>query len=65
VTLVYCGQTVGRLKMKLGMEVGLGPGNLASDEDPAPHKKGHSSQFLVHVCCGQTLDGLRCHLVWR
>jgi len=23
VTLVYCGQTVGRIKMKLGMQVGL------------------------------------------
>jgi len=27
VTLVYCGQTVGRIKMKLGMQVGLGPGH--------------------------------------
>ena len=24
VTFVHCGQTVGRLKMKLGMQVGLG-----------------------------------------
>jgi len=27
VTLVYCGQTVGQIKMKLGMQVGLGPGH--------------------------------------
>jgi len=27
VTLVYCGQTVGRIKMKHGMQVGLGPGH--------------------------------------
>ena len=28
VTLVYCGQTVGWIKMPLGMEVGLGPSNV-------------------------------------
>jgi len=43
VTLVYCGQTVGRIKIKLGMHVGLGLGHSVLDEDPAPHrKKGHS-----------------------
>ena len=35
VTLVYCGQTVGRTKMKLGMQVGLGPGHIVLDGDPA------------------------------
>jgi len=29
VTLVYCGQTVGWIKMKLDMEVGLGPATLS------------------------------------
>jgi len=38
VTLVYCGQTVGWIKMKLGMEVGLGPGHNVLDGDPAPTK---------------------------
>jgi len=28
VTLVYCGQTVGRIKMKLGMQVGLVPSHI-------------------------------------
>jgi len=28
VTLVYCGQTVGWIKVKLGMQVGLGPGHI-------------------------------------
>jgi len=28
VMLVYCGQMVGRIKMKLGMQVGLGPGHI-------------------------------------
>jgi len=41
VTLVYCGQTVGWIKMKLGMHVGLGPGDFVLHGDPAPLlKKG-------------------------
>jgi len=36
VTLVYCGQTVGRIKMKLGTQVGLAPGHIVLDGDPAP-----------------------------
>jgi len=43
VTLVYCGQRVGRINMKLGMQVGLGPGHIVLDGDPAPPPpKGHS-----------------------
>ena len=33
---VLCGQTVGRIKMPLGAEVGLDPGDIALDGDPAP-----------------------------
>jgi len=40
VTLVYCGQTVGWIEMKLGMVVD--PGHIVLDGDPAPPKKGHS-----------------------
>ena len=40
VTVVYCGQTVGWIKMKLGMQVGLGPGHIVLDGDPAPLPKG-------------------------
>jgi len=40
VTLVYCGQTVGWIKMPLGTEVGLGPGDIVLDGDPAPPRKG-------------------------
>ena len=36
VTLVYCGQTVGRIKMKLGTQVGLGTGHIVLHGDPAP-----------------------------
>jgi len=51
VTLMYCGQTVAWIKMKLGKEVGLSAG-IVLDGDPAP-PKGDSSQFSAHVCCGQ------------
>jgi len=34
VTLVYCGQTVGWIKMKLGMQVGLSPGHIVLGEGP-------------------------------
>ena len=35
VTLVYCGQTVEWIKMKLGTEIGLGPGHIVLYGDPA------------------------------
>ena len=31
----YCGQTAGWMKMRLGMEVGLGPADFVLDGDPA------------------------------
>jgi len=40
---VYCGQTAGWTKMPLGTEVGLGPGDIVFNGDPAPPPKGHSS----------------------
>ena len=36
VTFVHCGQTVGRIKMKLGMQVDLGSGHIVLDGDPSP-----------------------------
>jgi len=54
VTLVYCDQTVGWIKTKLGTQVGLGPGHIVLDGDQAPTStKGHSPQFSAHICCGQ------------
>jgi len=54
VTFVHCGQTVERIKTKLGTQVGLGPGHIVLNGDPAPPpSKGHSPQFLAHICCGQ------------
>jgi len=40
VTLVYCRQTVGWIKIKLGILIGLGPGHIVLDGDPAPPPKG-------------------------
>jgi len=60
VTLVYCGQTAGWIKMKLGTQVSLGPGDFVLDGDPAPlSKRGHSPQFSVHVYCGQTAGWIK------
>jgi len=40
-TLVYCGQTVGWIKMSLGIELGLDLGHIVLDGDPAtPRPKG-------------------------
>jgi len=41
--------------MKLGMQVGIGPGHIVLDGDPAlPPPKGHNPpQFSADVCCGQ------------
>jgi len=41
--------------MPLGMDVGLGPGHIVLDMDPAPPQKkgGHSPRFSALVCCGQ------------
>jgi len=48
VMLVYCGQMVGRVKIKLGMRVGLSPGHIVLDGDPAPPPpKGHSPPIFV------------------
>ena len=65
VTLVYCGQTetTGWIKMPLGKEIGLGPGHIVLDGDPAPDpslppKRGHP-QFLANACCGETAGWIK------
>jgi len=40
VTLAYCGQTVGWIKLKLGIEVGLDPSHIVLDGNPVPLPKG-------------------------
>ena len=53
VTLVYCGQTVGRIKMKLGTWVGLSPGHIVLDGDPAPPLQRGTAPppIFSHICC--------------
>jgi len=60
VTSVYCGQTVGWIKTKLGTEVGLGPGHIVLNGDPAHQENGHSTpQFSAHVCGSQTAEWIK------
>jgi len=39
--------------------VGLGPGDIVLDGDPA------ATHFTAHVYCGHMAGGLGCRLVWR
>jgi len=65
VTVVYYGQMVRWIKMKLGMQVCLGPGHTVLDGDPDPSPKmGQSPNFLPTSIVTKRLDGSRCHLVW-
>jgi len=58
VTLVYCGQTVGWIKMKLGREVGLDLGHIMLDGTQLP-KRGTVPPLIFGLCIvGKQLDGL-------
>jgi len=63
VTLVYCGQTVGWIKMKLGIQVGLGPGHVVLDGNSVllPQRGGGGTRPISVVA--KWLDGSGCHLV--
>jgi len=47
--------------MTLGMQIGLGPGYIVLDGDPAPlpQKEGRAPQFSAHVYCDQTVGWMR------
>jgi len=50
------------IKMSLGMEVGLGPGDFVLDGDPAPLPKRGAEplrRFSAHVYCGQTAGRMK------
>ena len=65
-TLVRCGETVGWIKMKLGMQVGLSPRHvLDGDRAPLPKDWGTAHQFLDISVVAKWLHRSRCHLVWR
>ena len=57
VTLMYCGQMVGWIKMKLGMKVGLSPGHIVLDGDPAPPKNGPVPTFRPMSVAAKRLGG--------
>jgi len=80
VTLVYCCQTVGRIKMKLAVQVGLIPSHIVLDVDPGPPPQrgtaapsptifgpylDHIYQYTCWYIVAKWLDGSRCHLVWK
>jgi len=42
------------------MEIGLGPGHIVLDGNPAPHRpNGAHPLILTHVCCGQTAGWIK------
>jgi len=67
VTLLYCGQTVGWIKMKRGMQVGLGPGDFVLDGDPAvpSSRRGGAPNFWPISIVAKRLYVLGYHLVQR
>jgi len=57
-TLVYCGQTVKWIKMKLGMQVSFGPSHIVLDGDPAK-KGGQQPPNFRPIYCGQTAEWIK------
>jgi len=48
------------IKMSLGVELGLGPGDFVLNGDPPSQKGGgRSPQFSAHVYCGQTAGWMK------
>ena len=57
---VYCVKTAGWIKMVLGVEVGLSPGDFVLDGNPSPlPKKGAEPPKFAHVYCGQTVTWIK------
>jgi len=58
----YCGQRAGYIKMPLGMEVGLSPGDFVLDGDSAPSpKRGGAPPVFGPSIVAKRLHGSRCH----
>jgi len=59
VTLVYGGQTVGWIKVILGMQVGLGPGHIVLDGNPAAlPQRGTAPNFRPISVAAKWLDAI-------
>jgi len=66
VTLVYCGQTIGWIRMPLAMQAGLSPGHIVIDGDPFPPPKKRAQpapNFQPMPVVAKRLDGSRWHLL--
>jgi len=66
---VCCSKMAAWIKMPLGMEQGLSPGDFVLDGDPLypPQKRGQSPlpNFRPISIVAKRLHAWRCHLVWR
>ena len=63
---VYCCQTAGWIKMPLGStEVGLDPGHIVLDGDPAPPKRGIAPNFRSMSILAKRLHVSEYHLLRR
>jgi len=60
-TRICCGQMATWIKMSVGMELGLGPGDFVLEGTPLPLPKrgAEAPQFLAHVYCGQTAGWMK------
>ena len=57
--------TIERIKMTLGMQVGLGPGHIVLGGDPAPlPERGIAPNFRPISVAAKRLDASRCHSVY-
>jgi len=54
---VYCGQTAGWIKMPLGTEVKVGPGDVVLDAVAASPKRGIAPSFRFMTIVAKWLDG--------
>jgi len=61
--IVYRDETAAWIKMPLDTEVGVVPGDIVLDGDPAPHRKGCPPIFRPMTVVAKCLEGSRCHLV--
>jgi len=58
---ICCGQMAAWIKMSLGMELGLCPGDFVLDGDPVAlsPKRGRTPKFSAHVYCDQTAGWMK------